>query len=496
MRSVTPLRIALVLTMAVLLCVGVISAYPDGRIPLTSHHQLRFFTLTTLTWPGTSARIDISDIIAQHEDTEEADTLVIVPPPEVDTIARKDTLIVPPAEAIMVPHKIELPPGNDTVLLPFFATLDRIRTTYSTLRILHYGDSQIEGDRITSELRHRLQTNPNFSGCGTGLLPIRDILQGRLAVSQSQSANWLRWSTWQMDTDTLGHHHYGLMGNYYRYLPHDSILPDTVPPDLAWWQVERTNMGRAGTRQYEQLRILYRNNPEALPMRIVRNGSDTMEALLPAKNGFGEWEVENEEGFQSLRLEWEGHHSPDIFGVALDCHYGLAVDNIGMRGMGVSYFAQMSRGTLAAQLEALDVGLIILQFGVNVVPNELEHYGWYERMLVRHIEALKEAAPHIPVLVIGVNDMSKKDGLEYVSYPNIEKIRDAQRRAAFRTGCAFWDLHSAMGGANSMASWVHNDPPLAAGDHTHLTNRGARIVGKMIYEAIMEAYYGYKKVHP
>ena len=91
--------------------------------------------------------------------------------------------------------------------------------------------------------------------------------------------------------------------------------------------------------------------------------------------------------------------------------------------------------------------------------------------------------------------MSKKSGTSYESYPNIEPIRQAQKNAAFRAGCAFWDLYAGMGGKNSMISWVHNDPPLAADDYTHFSARGARIVGKMLYDALMEAYYGYAKAN-
>ena len=79
-----------------------------------------------------------------------------------------------------------------------------------------------------------------------------------------------------------------------------------------------------------------------------------------------------------------------------------------------------------------------------------------------------------------------------VSYPNIEQIRDAQRNAAFRSGSAFWDLYEAMGGHNSMVSWVHNDPPQAEADYTHFNPAGARVIGKMMYDALIEEYYRHK----
>ena len=41
------------------------------------------------------------------------------------------------------------------------------------VRIVHYGDSQIEGDRMTEYLRYRLQKK--FGGCGVGTVPPTEI---------------------------------------------------------------------------------------------------------------------------------------------------------------------------------------------------------------------------------------------------------------------------------------------------------------------------------
>jgi lysophospholipase L1-like esterase len=148
----------------------------------------------------------------------------------------------------------------------------------------------------------------------------------------------------------------------------------------------------------------------------------------------------------------------------------------------------MDKSLLQQQIKALNVKFIILQFGVNVVPHLTQNYTFYEEQLYNQLELLKSVAPKVSILVVGVSDMSRKQGEDYVSYPNIEAIRDAQRRAAFKAGCAFWDLYEAMGGKNSMPSWVLADPPLANKDFTHFTPKGARLVSEMLYKALMTAY--------
>jgi lysophospholipase L1-like esterase len=62
-----------------------------------------------------------------------------------------------------------------------------------------------------------------------------------------------------------------------------------------------------------------------------------------------------------------------------------------------------------------------------------------------------------------------------------------------KTGCAFWDLYQAMGGKNSMVQWVNATPSLAEKDFTHFNFRGARIIGEMLYNAIIKEYVSFKK---
>ena len=71
-----------------------------------------------------------------------------------------------------------------------------------------------------------------------------------------------------------------------------------------------------------------------------------------------------------------------------------------------------------------------------------------------------------------------------VSYVNIPLINDAMREAAFENGCAFWNLYEAMGGKNSMVEWQKNG--LARKDFTHFTSDGAKYVGEMLFESLLE----------
>ena len=89
--------------------------------------------------------------------------------------------------------------------------------------------------------------------------------------------------------------------------------------------------------------------------------------------------------------------------------------------------------------------------------------------------------------------MSLKAEAYYESYPLIPKVRDALKEAAFKAGAAYWDMYEAMGGENSMPSWVEADPALAGTDYTHFTPRGARIISEFFYKALIIEYESYNQ---
>ncbi len=195
---------------------------------------------------------------------------------------------------------------------------------------------------------------------------------------------------------------------------------------------------------------------------------------------------------KSFKIEFENVESPDIYGISLDAISGVAVDNLSFRGSSGTEFSRINYKQFKQMASYLNSGLIILEFGVNVVPYQTRSYSFYQRALTRELNYLKKVFNNTPILVIGVSDMSQRKGNYYASYPNIEKILEAQRLAALNANCIFWDLYHAMGGENSMPGWVFAEPSLARKDFTHFNRKGGHIVAQMLFNALMEEYEKYK----
>ena len=71
----------------------------------------------------------------------------------------------------------------------FLAALRQTKADGSPVRIAYFGDSMIEGDLITSDLRNSLQVA--FGGSGVGYVPIHTVAADfRETIHETASANW------------------------------------------------------------------------------------------------------------------------------------------------------------------------------------------------------------------------------------------------------------------------------------------------------------------
>jgi hypothetical protein len=60
------------------------------------------------------------------------------------------------------------------------------------------------------------------------------------------------------------------------------------------------------------------------------------------------------------------------------------------------------------------------------------------------------------------------------------------KKSCFEAGAAYWDLFGAMGGVNSMPSWVSQG--LAGNDYIHFTPKGSSYASQLFYDAFIAEY--------
>ena len=490
----------LLVVFAILLILSLV--FPANGIKLWGDKKLTFPDIQSVFKREKVQYADISAIIENSQlnedttvvqDTITGDSLLSIQVNNDSITKHYDTVRADAVNLSSSLERLQYPDNNHGLLYPFFRELDGLRDTAELIRVLHYGDSQIEGDRITSYIRNRLQKK--FGGSGPGILSAAQLYNGQLSVYQENSDNWHRYTAFGEIDTAIEHHRYGFMASFARFSPYlsDSIQPDTVTKS-AWITFRRSALGYITSRTYDRCRIFYGYNKKPFIAEIEKDGEIEDAEMIPPKNDLSVLEWDFNSSPVELTIKFTGTDSPDFYGVALDNHRGIAVDNIALRGSSGLVFTRMNRMQLKKLYAELNVKLLILQFGGNVVPYLTNNYDFYGKKFYNQLKRLRSINPDIPIIVIGVADMSRKVNDHYESYPNIEEIRDVMREASFRAGCAYWDLYDAMGGHNSMPSWVFAEPTLASTDFVHFNHRGARIVAKMFCNALFSDYYAYRKV--
>jgi hypothetical protein len=475
------------LLLFVYICVffGLLLLLPD-EIAVLEGQKIKIPKITALF---TAAEKPKYADIKQIRDKFENDNKSVETAQESTEDKKKQKDYVPDSLKLNPKMRIQYPEGQDTLLYGFFRALRTIENGRDTLvRVLHYGDSQLEGDRITAFLRDKFQAT--FGGCGTGINNLVDKLNSKLSIAQNTRSNWLAYAAYGPKYNRSAGNFYGMLGDLYK-------MP--IPAEPAWTKASvsyfRSPHATPRQQKVENIKFFYRNPDAPIEVTLQIPGQPEVKQKLEESAQFQVFQHKLNTPFEHVTIHVAtGDKSPEIYGVALDGNQGITFDNIPLRGSSGVEFSRINRKHLQRQFEQLNVKFLILQFGVNMVPSPLPDYGFYEQMFLEQLRFLKGLVPNLSILVVGVSDMSRNMSGAYESYPNIEKIRNAQKNAAFKAGCAFWDLYEAMGGKNSMPSWVFAKPvALANKDFTHFTSHGASIVSEMLYKALLTEYDKYNE---
>ncbi len=374
--------------------------------------------------------------------------------------------------AIRFPRAIEdsTSIGDSTYFDTFFAALENAPTF--PVNVVHYGDSQIEEDRISKVLRQNWQAD--FTGGGVGLVPAYQSVQ-TLTVKQTMSYKPMRSIVYSSAYKKKKDKQYGPTGQMAWI---DSTYTIAVSP-------RDNKTGTYSAHYFSQLTLLS-SGESGLKATIlgkryaIPNTGTTLQMTT--------FDLPDSTTNISVSLSGRGK----IYGIRLSNPRGVNVDNIPMRGCSGTIFTRMDNNQLSAYFEQTNTRLIILQYGGNNMPHlrGSEGVDRYMRLLRRQIDYMKQQAPNAAFLFIGPSDMTTRKNGKKMTYPILPEVNDKLSAMARDAGIAYWSMYDAMGGHNSMQQWVASG--LAGKDYIHFTRRGADEMGKILYDELMTAYRYYQ----
>ena len=356
--------------------------------------------------------------------------------------------------------------GNTSQLSPFFSALNNSKS--KQVRIAHYGDSIIEGDLITADLRQEFQRQ--YGGEGVGFLGITsEDTQFRQTTKQTFSNDWETASIFTHNPSNLP---VGINGAVY------------IPKGNSWVEYNTTSIYRT-VKNFTKFRIYY-SNAKASEVKYTIDGSKKGTIKLSAASGIQEAVIDAGTRASSLRLEFSREQAY-FYGVSLEGGSGVYIDNFPLRGNSGVDLNNIPVSNLRDFSKYLKYDLIILEFGLNAAGSATTDYDWYAKEMIKAVNQLQKIYPRAGILLITVHDKSMKKGSEFVTDPAIVKLLKSQMEITKTANIAMWNTFEAMGGLNSMSTWVDANPPLAFKDYIHFNGQGAKKIAQMMYTAIMGA---------
>ncbi|MBQ7631721.1 MAG: hypothetical protein IJS82_03060 [Paludibacteraceae bacterium] len=446
----------LLFIIAVMVCLGTLCFVLPERVTI-GDKTLRWPTMAEVLGVETSAissqlseetENPVDTVIPEYRDTGIPE-ISKNPETPVDTVLPEAPKPQPVAQDV---PKVNVDSTTDSrvYLAAFYSALGEAGT--HKVRVLHYGDSQIEEDRMTQQIREKLQAH--YGGSGAGLLPLAQTIPSR-TVRQRLKMNGRtitpqqgprRYIVYGPKRDQRKDGKYGVMGQV--AMMNDSLVKGSEALTAICTPLD-------GRLRYEIMRV------------------------------FADSSIACEQSGDTVRLNGRGA----VYGLSQESSTGVIVDNIPMRGCLGLVFTKMDSAQLATFYREENVRLIIMQFGGNAIPfNETPStirsivHGLREQ-----VRTIKAYAPEASILFIGPSDMLQQTDGEWQTYPMIPYMDRLLRKMALEEHIAYFSLYQWMGGSGSMKRW--QEVGLAGNDGIHFYRSGARKAGNAVAEWILSGTY-------
>lgn len=342
------------------------------------------------------------------------------------------------------------------------------------VRIAFLGDSFIEGDILTADVREQLQTL--YGGKGVGFVPFSTPLASYRPTVKHTFGGWTTYNVVKKKTVPEEYADKFFVSGMIS-------VPDTAG---AWVQYECTGY-RKNVSQCQSVRIIFESSGSSRLNVTVNDSIDR--SFVPEPSDLVQQIKVDGSTIKKVRVDVDEPEGFIGYGVVFESGTGIVVDNYALRSnSGVALFG--TSASVNSQIgRMLDYDLVVLQYGLNAMAPDVMNYTGYRQNMVRVVNYMKRSFPGAAILVMSVGDRSTMESGEFITMPSVESMVKEQRNVARECNVAFWNTYMGMGGRNSMPGFVEKE--WAAKDYTHLSFGGGRYIAKQLVNALE-----YAKQHP
>lgn len=375
-------------------------------------------------------------------------------------------------------EKNQLELTDSAQLDPFFEKLHALSNGADTkIRIVHIGDSHIQGGSLGGRMRTQLQSRFDGGNGGRGFL-----FPYTLASSNNPTNYRIKYTgKWEGCRNVFA-------GKRCQDCGIGGITAQMTGQSGSFVLSFDTTRGLAYTANKV---VLYtpQTSMDGYELTVIPPEGTVTKTLRDETSGCSVFFLSQPVETITVNLEKKSttHEYPFVLqGMALEnSNPGFVYSEIGVNGAQLNSYLECP--DFFKQLATLNPDLVIVSLGTNDAYYETYRDSVFQEEYAAFMGLLSVAAPHAGKILTTPGDC-KRSG----RYPNKNNVsaRQVVKTTAAEYDAAVWDLFSIMGGLGSIENWYLSG--LTAKDRVHLTQTGYEVQADLLYNALVKSYHGYE----
>lgn len=324
-------------------------------------------------------------------------------------------------------------------------------------RIIHFGDSHIQADKLTSEIRNRFQKEGRNGGSGI-IFPYS--LCGSFGPSGVQSKIQGKYS-YVTQLKNPANLPIGLMG-YSISLPKESKII---------MQFDDNFQGKTG----KSITIWVQSLTDSTHILLDANWELTSRKNL----GHGIYTYSYKSNYIQNQISIQSIFNSAFWGLEFNLESGISYQQNGLVGAQFTHLIKYDEEVIE-QLIEIKPDLLVFSYGTNEAYDIIDSKYYFEKVS-QFLNLLKRKLPKTSILITNAPD-TRSGGKTPVSQII---INETLKKVSEHCQTAYFDLNKAMGGWGSLYNWQKKGFVLK--DQLHFNKEGAKVLGQLITYAIFSS---------
>jgi LysM repeat protein/lysophospholipase L1-like esterase len=348
------------------------------------------------------------------------------------------------------------------------------------VRVLHIGDSHVQTDYYTGEVRNALQEIFGYGGRGF-VFPYKSAgTHATYDYATNSSGVW----EYSRNIQREPKFEMGIAG----------ATIHTADTNASFSIIFRSKYNSIRP-EFTKIRIFCKADSASFGV-LLTTGYDTIPIRLPifesGNKGFVDVVLPNSTDTLNVRF-----YRTDTTQTRFECsglliesntESGVLYSSVGINGAG--YKSVLKQQLFESQLSLYNPDLVIIDVGAN----DFYPFNYHEEELAKNltqiISIIRRAAPNCSVMITNSHDLWKRKK----NIPFTKNFALFTRRIAIEERCAFYDYYHISGGPFALNLW--RKAGLAQPDRVHLTYKGYALKAELMTNAMLTSYREYIEKSP